>query len=170
MIFLYARILIYSLLFSGVAAANGLFALEVDTSVIKTYADYDMAQTEAWRRYDERKSEAWRRYDEKKSQAFDVYESKRLEALREARAADRAHYLEWLDAKALGEWERAYTLQQEVPALAAYETARSAASEAYEAVDDAAYAEYQAVKDEAYEVYRAEKDMAYEAYLSAESQ
>lgn len=122
------------------ASAQEQFA-PVDVATIKSSTDYDAAKSAAWQRYSDRKAAAWTIYDAAKTAAWEHYKALEREALMKFRAADYPNYIQWLDAKEIGDYDLRFELEK-TPAGAAYVETNSTEWKTYvmaEAVADGIY-------------------------------
>jgi hypothetical protein len=156
-------VLLTAVLFTGPAAAQDLKP-QVDAAQVTSWATYQALQSFSLVRKRDRETENYKASEAKKTGHFMEYETARLAALRELRTADRSHYLEWLDAKALKDDAEVLRLQATIPAIAAYVKKQEAAwRESSRKIDIAA--EEKTAKDAVVQrVYEEEQRLLREAY------
>lgn len=136
----------------------------IDARSIKTIEDFESAKNAAFQRYEDRKNEAFRVYDDAKNARASKWLDARKALTMKLRAEDNATYLKWLDLREIGDYSKAYDLEQSSPALREYSAGEMRISKESDEADTKDYAVYERTDQNAYKVYETEEAQAWDAF------
>lgn len=152
---------------ASASTVDSTMVMEVDTTQIRTYGDFEAAQTAAWQRYEGKKAQLWAEYEAATDSAYDVHDQTRSEALSKLRAADLEAYHQWLHLREVRDYDEESRLRNSNPHLAEFARVEDRSYGVYQSFKSAMYERFREADAAAYAAYTAEKDAAYRAYERA---
>ena len=149
--------------FCSQAVAQG-YQPNVDTSNIASYADYKHYEEQAYKLYQERSNGFYKKGQLEIGRHYTEYSERRQVALEELRSTDRTNYLEWLDARAIGDHPRETRLETTVPALILFKQKDTGAFEIFSAKKKSITEDWSKKNTDMFIVYQEEKRLLWSAY------
>ena len=127
---------------------------KVDINSISEFGDYYTIEQNLFSEYYKLEQES-----------FSEYYKISIEGIKKFRLENKTLYLEWLDAKELGNYDLQRNIENSPEYLKSQEKAKLAYNK-YKKDKDSLYSKYKTIKKTAYQEFKEKKQIAYQAYKS----
>ena len=138
---------------------------KVDINSISEFGDYYTIEQNLFSEYYKLEQESFSEYYKLEQESFSEYYKISIEGIKKFRLENKTLYLEWLDAKELGNYDLQRNIENSPEYLKSQEKAKLAYNK-YKKDKDSLYSKYKTIKKTAYQEFKEKKQIAYQAYKS----
>lgn len=138
---------------------------KIDTSKISTFSDYYEVKQRLFSEYYTLKQNSFSTYYEGQNKSFSDYYDLQQSEIILLRQENKSLYLEWLDAKEIGDYERQKNIEEK-PEFRKYLSKSNKAYKKHQHVTDSLYKLHQKIERNSYKEYQEKERLAYSVHRS----